>query len=138
MTAKTAKLTLAARAALASKLTLVAKEAGLDLAAKKVVATKAAMAKVKAKKAAIQAKARALSRNGACPRKVVKSGVARKAYPNSYAGKWVAWSPEGRHVVASAKSLKRAMSLALRAGYTRPIMERVPNNLEFVLGKSDS
>ena len=91
-----------------------------------------------AARVALAAKKLSTAHKALAPRKAKKSLVARKAYPVSYAGKWVAWSHDGRHIVASSKSLKGVMSLALRAGYARPILERVPRNVQFVLGKSDS
>jgi hypothetical protein len=61
-----------------------------------------------------------------------------ESYPASFAGKWIAWSPDGRRVVASDTTLRRVRARALRAGYAEVILERVPRNLEPVQAESDS
>jgi hypothetical protein len=48
----------------------------------------------------------------------------------SHAGKWVAWSPDGRRIVAGARTLRAAMTRAVKAGHPRPIIEYIPRHLE--------
>jgi len=68
----------------------------------------------------------------AAPKKAVS-----KVYPTSYAGKWIAWTPDCRTIVASASSVRKVQSLAMRKGYPRAVLERVPRNLEPILGDDD-
>ena len=60
------------------------------------------------------------------------------SYPASYAGKWIAWTPDGRTIVASAKTLQGVRRQATRAGHDQVILERVPRNWEPVLGEPAS
>ncbi len=56
--------------------------------------------------------------------------AARVTYPASYAGMWVAWTPDGRRIVASSKTLQGVEAKAMRAGHRRTIVERIPRNYE--------
>jgi hypothetical protein len=54
-------------------------------------------------------------------------------YPVSYAGMWVAWTPDGRRIVASSKTLRGVQAKALRVGLPDPLIERIPRNHEPVI-----
>jgi hypothetical protein len=77
----------------------------------------------------------AVERTKGSKRPTASSG---ESYPVSYAGKWIAWTPDGRRVVASATTLPQVRARAMRAGYAQVILERVPRNLEPVLAAPDS
>jgi len=70
-------------------------------------------------------------------RKAAPKKSLNKSYPTSYAGKWIAWTPDCRRIIASASSLKKVQSLALRKGYSQAVLERVPLNSEPILGDND-
>ena len=46
-----------------------------------------------------------------------------------YGGKWVALKQDERTVIAAATTLKDAHKKALRAGFKRPIMVKMPSTL---------
>ncbi len=66
-------------------------------------------------------------------RKVALKKLLSKSRPKSYAGKWIAWTPDGHRIIASASSVRKVRSLAMRMGCFEPLLERVPRNTEPVL-----
>ena len=70
-------------------------------------------------------------RRVAPPRKAVPP--AEEHYPESYAGKWIAWTPDGRTIVASATTLSSVRRKAFLAGHAQIILERLPQNWEPVI-----
>lgn len=51
-----------------------------------------------------------------------------------YRGKWVALAHDQRTVVAVARTLRKAVALAKRAGVVDPIMTRVPTQDHLLVG----
>jgi hypothetical protein len=66
-------------------------------------------------------------------RKAAPMKLLCKSHHKSYAGKWIAWTPDGRRIIASASSVRKVRSLAMRMGCFEPLLERVPRNREPVL-----
>ncbi len=71
------------------------------------------------------------------PRKAALKKSPHKSYPTSYAGKWIAWTPDCRRIIASASSVRKVRSLAMRKGYSQAVLERVPRNTEPIFGDND-
>ena len=74
-------------------------------------------------------------RRVAPPRKPVPP--AEEHYPESYAGKWIAWTPDGRTVVACAMTPASVRRKAFLAGHPKIMLERVPRNWEAILAQPD-
>jgi hypothetical protein len=56
--------------------------------------------------------------------------------PREYAGKWVAWSPDGRKIIAVAGTFAACESAAARAGFPagRVAIDRVPTGRQRLTG----
>ena len=56
--------------------------------------------------------------------------------PREYAGKWVAWSDDGRRIVAVGKSFAACETAAARAGFPadRVAIDRVPSGRQRLTG----
>jgi hypothetical protein len=56
--------------------------------------------------------------------------------PREYAGKWVAWSEDGRRVIAVGDSFESCEQAAIKAGFpaNRIAIERVPETRQRVSG----
>jgi hypothetical protein len=61
-------------------------------------------------------------------RKAALKKLLSKSHPTSYAGKWIAWTPDGRKIIASASSVRKVRSLAMRMGYYEALLEPIPFN----------
>jgi hypothetical protein len=77
-------------------------------------------------------KAKARSRDNAA----VDRRRAVQVVPREYAGKWVAWSADGRKIVAVADSFKACEQAAVRAGLgvDQFAIERVPPSRQRLTG----
>ncbi|MBI2426277.1 MAG: hypothetical protein HYV34_00345 [Candidatus Kerfeldbacteria bacterium] len=51
-----------------------------------------------------------------------------------YKGQWVALEGDEQTVIASGKTAKDAFQKAQQKGYTKPILTRMPKNLETYVG----
>jgi hypothetical protein len=90
-----------------------------------------AMSDMRAWEVAMQ-KPRAASRNK------VTADRAKKVHlvPRDYAGKWVAWSADGRKIVAVAESFRACEQAAERAGFPgdQVAIDRVPVSRQRLTG----
>jgi hypothetical protein len=63
------------------------------------------------------------------------AGVQRpQKIAREYAGKWIAWSPDGMRIVAVADSFARAERAAAAAGFPNVAIERVPDGRQRITG----
>jgi hypothetical protein len=68
------------------------------------------------------------------PEPVRRAEVPR--IPRAYAGKWVAWSADGRRIVAVGDTLKSCEQAAARAGFhaDQVAIDRVPTSRQRLTG----
>lgn len=68
------------------------------------------------------------------PEPTRKAGVT--VVPRAYAGKWVAWSADGRGIVAVGDSFKACEQAAIQAGYpeNQVAIDRVPASRQRLTG----
>jgi hypothetical protein len=60
-------------------------------------------------------------------RRARAAGMKRpQVVPREYAGKWLAWSPDGLRIVAVADSFEDCERAAAAAGFTAVAIDRVP------------
>lgn len=60
-------------------------------------------------------------------RKVLVTELERpQTVPLALTGKWVAWTEDGRRIVASGKSAKEARDAAVKVGVRNPVCEWIP------------
>jgi hypothetical protein len=70
----------------------------------------------------------------------LNTGGARSAgvqvVPREYAGKWVAWSPDGREIIAVAATFAACETAAAHAGFPagRVAIDRVPTGRQRLTG----
>ena len=54
--------------------------------------------------------------------------------PLEFAGRWIAWSPDGMKIVASGGSFEEAEQAAAAAGFAEVAVERVPEGRQRIIG----
>lgn len=51
-----------------------------------------------------------------------------------YKGLWVALEKDEKTVLATGKTAKEALARAVKKGYARPVLTRIPTTLQFYVG----
>jgi hypothetical protein len=62
--------------------------------------------------------------------------VGVQVVPRAYAGKWVAWSPDGRRIISVAETFAAREATAAHAGFPagRVAIDRVPSGRQRLTG----
>ena len=75
-------------------------------------------------------------RRSAKPKAKVGAPSTVQVVPRDYAGKWIAWSEDGRRIIAVGESFDSCEGAATRAGFPadRIAIERVPETRDRLTG----